>query len=348
MNFRPRMQQFSAVWLFVCVFVVAAANVSAEPVPWERASVPSKHAVNSVMLACASAGKRLVAVGERGHVLISDDNAVTWRQVTVPVSSTLVAVHFVTPAIGWIAGHNCVILKTVDGGETWAKQLDGTQAAQLVLEASRGKDSADSAQRFVDDGPDKPFFDLYFENETSGYVVGAYGLIFHTADGGQSWESWRDNLDNPRELHLYKMQHIGKDIYIAGEQGLFLKSDDKGKTFKSIKSPYQGSFFGMVGSQQDDIIIFGLRGNAFRSSNGGVSWQTINTGSTNTITAGLQLSDGKIILVSRSGEVLQSHDNGLTFQKISMNKSFPFTNILQIQNGNMLLIGHQGFMFAAY
>ena len=42
-------------------------------------------ALRSTLLDVASAGQRLVAVGERGHVLLSDDQGKTWRQArTVP------------------------------------------------------------------------------------------------------------------------------------------------------------------------------------------------------------------------------------------------------------------------
>ena len=89
------------------------------------------------MLAITRAGARLVAVGERGSILLSDDSGVSWRQAKVPVSVTLTAVQFPNAKAGWAVGHLGVVLHSADGGETWAKQLDGREAASLVLEAAK-------------------------------------------------------------------------------------------------------------------------------------------------------------------------------------------------------------------
>src|SRR5689334_20914018 len=52
-------------------------------------------AARTLLCAIARAGDRLVAVGQRGHVIVSTDDGVTWKQSPVPVSSDLTAVHFV-------------------------------------------------------------------------------------------------------------------------------------------------------------------------------------------------------------------------------------------------------------
>ena len=55
-------------------------------------------AQHGLLVGLASAGERLVAVGQRGHILFSDDHGQRWQQASVPVSSDLVAVHFPRPA----------------------------------------------------------------------------------------------------------------------------------------------------------------------------------------------------------------------------------------------------------
>jgi photosystem II stability/assembly factor-like uncharacterized protein len=46
-------------------------------------------ATHGVMLSLARAGDRLVAVGERGWIIVSDDNGNTWRQIPTSTSVTL-------------------------------------------------------------------------------------------------------------------------------------------------------------------------------------------------------------------------------------------------------------------
>src|SRR5262245_35272257 len=116
-------------------------------------------ASSSLLLDLAAAGKRLVAVGERGHVLLSDDEGATWRQAkSVPTRTMLTAVYFADDEYGWAVGHDETILNTVDGGETWTRSHFAPEAQQ-------------------------PLLDLWFANRVSGIAVGAYGAYFTTNDG---------------------------------------------------------------------------------------------------------------------------------------------------------------------
>jgi photosystem II stability/assembly factor-like uncharacterized protein len=81
------------------------------------------HASHAMLLASARAGARIVAVGDHGVVLLSDDNGKTFRQArTVPVDAALTGVSFVDARQGWAVGHWGVILHSEDGGETWTVQ----------------------------------------------------------------------------------------------------------------------------------------------------------------------------------------------------------------------------------
>ena len=74
----------------------------------------SAFAAKSLLNGVANAGQRIVAVGQRGHIVLSDDGGKTWTQAKVPVSSDLVAVYFPTPAKGWAVGILAALLFLVD------------------------------------------------------------------------------------------------------------------------------------------------------------------------------------------------------------------------------------------
>jgi photosystem II stability/assembly factor-like uncharacterized protein len=322
--------------------------------PLERPAMQSGFADKSALLAVTIAGKRLVAVGERGDIVFSDDEGVSWTQAVVPVSVTLTAVHFATPEKGWALGHSGVVLHSSDGGKTWVKQLDGRQAAQLALKAVQARkelsgESTEELERalaaaelLVSDGPDKPFLDMYFENEHKGFVVGAYNLIFSTEDGGKTWQPWLDHVDNPKGHHLYAMRSAGNDLFMVGEQGLILRSDNKGQTFRLLASPYEGSFFGLLPLKNGELLIFGLRGHAFKSADHGDTWEAINAGVPSSITAGAELHDGTVVLVTVAGDVLASSDNGITFKHLSIGETFPFSGAIETERGNLVLVGMRG------
>lgn len=340
------------------LFVLAAAwsqagfSISAEPDVLERPALISPRASSSVLLAMTQAGKRLFAVGERGIILFSDDGAVSWRQAQVPVSVSLVSVRFITGKKGWAVGHSGVVLHTEDGGVTWMKQLDGRQAARVMLQeaekaASTSNDAKtrqqlSDAQRLLLEGPDKPFFDIHFLDESHGFIVGAYGLFFMTEDGGKTWLPWQNHIDNPNGKHLYCINALGSFLYIAGEEGALYRSADTGQSFAEIKTPYRGSYFGVVPLARNKVMAYGLRGNAYWSDDAGHHWRKIETGTLATLTAGLSLTDGSIVVVSQGGEVLRSTDEGRSFRLLPVVHPFPFSGVTQADDDKLILSGDRG------
>ena len=303
---------------------------------------------NARLLAVASAGDRLVAVGPGGRILVSIDYGTSWQQVVVPVSSDLVAVHFLNPMQGWVVGHDGVVLHSSDGGMHWISQLDGRQAA-LVTKAYFGAQDQNSvdktarleAERFVEEGPDKPFFDVLFVNQHEGFVVGAFNLAMHTADGGKTWTPLNDRTDNPGSLHLYAITQDGEDIYLTGEQGLLRRWDRTLQRFQSLTSPYKGSFFGIVG-KPGCLIAFGMRGNAFRSRDRGQTWQKLKIPGSAGITSGAFLKDGTVVLTTQAGKLLISKKEGDDFFVSALTSARPYFGVTEVDAHRVVIVGEQG------
>ncbi len=345
---------FAVALLLVAALLLGGSPVSAgEPLVLERPSLMNDRAVGAAMLAVTRAGRRLVAVGERGIVLLSDDSGRSWRQVVTPVRVSLTTVTFVGEKKGWAAGHLGVILHTEDGGETWVKQFDGIRAAALVLAAAERRAAAEpdpekkedllySARRLVEDGPDKPLLDLCFVDERTGFVVGAFNLMFRTTDGGATWTPWQDRVENPMELHFYGIQAVGRTIFIAGEQGLLLRSSDGGAHFTTLDSPYEGSYFGLVTDPAGSVVVFGLRGNVFRSEDGGENWTRVETGLPVTLSAGTRLAGGELALVSQAGDLLRSSDGGRTFKRRPDGQPMPVADLAQAADGAFVVATLRG------
>ena len=306
----------------------------------DRPALQSPKSPDMAILAVAGAGKRVVAVGERGIVLYSDDSGRSWTQSQTPTSATLTAVRFADDKLGWAVGHMGVVLHTEDGGVTWGKQLDGIQAAELSLEAalqSGDERAIRDAEYLMKDGADKPFFDICLLGDNQLIIVGAYNLALRSEDGGKRWTGWQTHIDNPRGLHLYSVRAIGKTQFIAGEQGLLLRSDDDGRHFTKLESPYRGSWFGLVTGQDGNLLAYGLRGNAYLTSDLGKNWQQVNSGTPASVSAGVELNDGRIVLISQAGEVLVSGNHGLNFTRSSERLRLPLAAVTEVPNG--LVVG---------
>ncbi len=311
----------------------------------ERPSIPSARAPQALLLALARAGHRLVAAGERGIVLLSDDNGGSWRQAQVPVSVTLTSVHFIDASNGWITGHSGVLLHTSDAGQTWSTSLDGTRVAGIVLDGELAKGAKANpaqlaeARRLVADGPDKPLMDVHFVSPESGFVVGAYGLFLHTEDGGRSWRPWQARLANLKGRHLTRIASVDGSLYVVGEQGVAYLSVDGGNTFKELASPYHGTFFGVVSLSADEVIIYGLRGSAFRVGRRGAQWTRLATPAPVAYCAATRLASGVVVLASQTGELVRSPDGGASLEPLPAPVHNLTTAMAEADDGALILAG---------
>lgn len=303
----------------------------------------SKLAAKTLVNGFARAGTRLVSVGERGHILYSDDQGKNWTQASVPVSTVLTAVHFPSPKKGWAVGHEGVVLHSLDGGATWKRQFDGRAAVQVMSSyytsnAVLDPKEMDVVKRFVAEGPDKPFLDVWFESETTGFIVGAFNLIFQTTDGGKSWIPWFHRTENPNHFHLFAINRVEQELYLCGEQGMVLKFDRKTGRFQAANVPYKGTLFGITG-KAGALVAFGLRGNVFLSRNGGAKWQELESGVEAGLMSGTVTEDGRIVLASALGQVIVSNDNGASFELIKQEHLKPASAVISLDKDKLALGG---------
>ena len=298
-----------------------AAGGAAAQVP-VVASKPGAASVRSVMLDAARAGKRIVAVGERGHVLLSDDEGATFRQAAgVPLDLTLTSVSFVGDKEGWAAGHGGAILHTRDGGDHWEVQ-------------------------HLDTAADQPLFSVYFRDREHGWASGLWSLLLATADGGKTWT--RVQLPTPAgqkraDLNLLQVfEGGGGRLFIAAEQGAVLASGDGGATWSYHATGGAASLWAGTVGEGATAIVAGLRGKIFRSGDGGGSWQAIAAPVEASIThlarEGATLWAGTV-----SGAVLRSTDDGRHWQ-VAQRYPSPLTAMLPLGGGRVLAFSKQGVL----
>jgi len=329
---------------FFCVYATPGFQDILDT-PAIKSPLAEKGLLNGVVWA----GKRLISVGQRGNIIYSDDRGKRWIQAAVPVSSDLVSVYFPTEKKGWAVGHDGVVLHSENGGVAWVKQFDGRAAAKgmknyYTAHPAGGEEGVRvmaEVDRFVQEGPDKPFLDVWFQDENNGFIVGAFNLIFHTADGGKSWVPWFDRTDNPGSLHLYAVKRIGQDIYIAGEQGLVMRFDKATGKFRRMETPYQGTFFGITGNNTS-VVAYGMRGNTYRSRDGGKNWKKIETGVQVGLTGSTVTEDERIILVSQAGNILVSKDGGASFNMAKVKVPFLAAAVVSLDRETVVLAGLGG------
>lgn len=267
-----------------------AASEASLPV---RPAVRAAHASQAMLLAAMRAGSRIVAVGDHGVVMLSDDDGRSHRQARrVPVDVVLTAVHFASEREGWAVGHRGVVLHTADAGETWALQR-------------------------IDDSGDRPLFAVHFFDARNGVAVGLWSRVIVTSDGGAHWDTVAmQPPEGSKKADLNLMALAADDkgrLYAAGERGMVLRSEDRGRTWVYEATGYKGSFWASLAAPDGVLLVGGLRGSLYRSTDGGRSWSRVETHSRSSITS-LAVVGPAIVGVGLEGLVLRSDDNGLSFK----------------------------------
>jgi photosystem II stability/assembly factor-like uncharacterized protein len=341
--------------LFLAFFLFLSLPAHAQVIdpastPLNQPARMSETASSGLFTSVALAGGRLVAAGERGRILWSDDDGQSWRQARTPTSVTLTNIRFVSPREGWAVGQMGVILHSVDGGRDWSMQFDGVRANQALVAAAQADVRAGgategndanllAARQFAGGGPSVPLLALLPLVPGQVIVAGAFGMAFTTADSGVTWRPIFDRIPNPNGLHIYSIVQDGDAIYFAGEQGMLLREDADGR-FATLSTPFQGTFFGALVTPGKALLVFGLQGTVLRSADAGQSWHAVQSQDGAGIDCGIVLKNGDILLGDAAGNLLESRDDGLSFRAIAVGS--PVAALAQAPDGTIIAAGPFG------
>ncbi len=312
-------------WAWAACVAVGAAIASVPSARAEEGTAAAKPASSRVvvdikpnrivLMDVAVAGSRLIAVGERGFTLVSDDAGKQWRARGTPVDRTLTGVAFRDDKTGIAVGHGGTLIRTDDGGEHWA---------QVPMEEA-GSDSLLGATWLGGD-----HFIAY----------GAFGLYFDSVDAGRTWQR-RVVLNDEFDRHISQVVQVGGSLLLAAESGTLLRSDDGGTTWIALTSPYAGSFFGATLLRSGAIVVFGMRGNVYRTTDLGATWTKVPLDTTVSLMSGHPLADGRLLLVGNSGLLVESRDDGQTLAMHWAPERKGFSAFAEV-GGAVVLVGESG------
>lgn len=352
--------------------VLAASAVAAFGETAVYAPIAPK-ALTSTMIDIERAGGRLVAVGERGHVLLSDDKGESWQQGKVPFRRMLTGVHFADAQRGWAVGHQSMIFHSEDGGQTWERQVDGFafqqkfneenvlrtreahEALSVELEAnpdpSRDLELEDALFAFEDaefalEEPPSPtnFHDVWFLDRDNGWAVGAFGRMAETHDGGKTWLDTSHRVQTPDGLHLNAITGTSRgEIFMTGESGVIFRSLDSGTTWEQMDVGYYGTFFGVTFDPVNDVLrVFGLGGALYQSPDKGLTWEAVESPVPATFAGGSVTPDGNTVLVGPGG-MLFLIDGATGFISAHPQPGRQnFSSALALGSGDFILVGQGG------
>jgi photosystem II stability/assembly factor-like uncharacterized protein len=274
---------------------------------------PLWRATHGVLLSVARAGERLVAVGDRGIVLLSDDEGRHWREVQSGTDELLTGVIFTTPNDGWAVGQDATILHTADAGATWQSQ-----------HAKPGGDTA--------------LFSVAAMSPTHLMATGAYALAFETQDGAQWTSVSLPSMDE--DYHLNCVAARGDAVIITGEAGhAFLRHAG---AWTAIPVGYEGSQFGCLAEPDGRVYSFGLRGSLFSLAPDQTKWQRIDTGVAQSFFGGANLANGRIALVGGNGLAALFDPASGTLTRLHSGTGASLSGVTEAPDKTLIVVGDDG------
>lgn len=337
----------------VAVLLIASLLAFALPVmAQDEASSPPPHSLKPQpaltaplaakyrLIDITNTGERLVAVGQRGNIVISDDGK-HWKQVASPVNVMLTRVRFLDAQRGWIVGHDGAILHSADGGKSWRLQHYNAEARQL--------------------------YDILMLDAQNGIAVGGYGSYLVTGDGGNTWTAQASPLSE-LALHLNTLIRLSDGtLFIAGEKSLMAWSSDQGATWQMLNSPYTGSFFGAVPLNEGGVLVYGMRGRVYMSKDvkraakqdpatfdpatrvmtedataaAKLGWRMLSGGLRESMFGAELLPDGEVILVGINGLAQKTNLASATLTPLRVTAAATLSDVLPVR-GQLIAVGKQG------
>ncbi|PRX19204.1 photosystem II stability/assembly factor-like uncharacterized protein [Paraburkholderia sp. BL18I3N2] len=310
---------FSLFWQIGAAQSAAPANPAGIDL---RPAVTSPWASQAMMLGVTRAGKRIVAVGDHGVVLLSDDDGKSFRQArAVPRRATLAAVSFVDENEGWAVGHGGTILHSTDGGETWTVQRE-------------------------DYTVDQPLFGVWFKDKKVGIAGGLWSLLLRTEDGGKTWQKIKLPAASGAAHADYSLFCIFAgargQLFMTAERGTVYRSDDAGQSWQPLLTMSPATLWTGLSLRGGVLLVAGVRGHILRSTDFGSTWKEVDTSSKGSITAMTQLTDGSVIAVGLDGSSLLSHDDGATFTATPRADRSTATAVIATHQGTPLVFTENG------
>jgi photosystem II stability/assembly factor-like uncharacterized protein len=121
-----------------------------------------------------------------------------------------------------------------------------------------------------------------------------------------------------------------------------LRSTDRGTTWSAIRTPYDGSLYGILPLGPQSLLVHGLRGRVYRSEDDGATWQPVATDQRVLFATSVRLRSGVIVLAGQARWFAVSRDGGQSLTSWSPGLTTGVAQLIEAPDGTLLAFGEDG------
>ncbi len=248
---------------------------------WDKRPSGTTRALTAISFADNEHG---FAVGSGGTILATRDGGSSWQTQVSGTKDQLLGVYAVSPTQVYVVGAFGTMLATTDGGRSWIRQklLWDKLIERIVKESGYVEPNLNA---------------VYFSSSERGWVVGEFGLVLHTKDGGKTWASQRYNIDLPQ---LYAIKFLDdRRGWAVGQAGSLIQTRDGGQRWSPVELEIKRDLYAL--SLEDERGVIVGDGIVFASRDGGSSWLSMQASAEDQWLSGVALKSSEAIAVGRAG-----------------------------------------------
>jgi photosystem II stability/assembly factor-like uncharacterized protein len=256
--------------------------------------------------------KSFLLLGYRSALSRSDDGGQTWKPLTSPTRRNMTRLAFADGKTGWGVGHEGIVFKTENSGDSWTEQKSGTKNALFDVSVT-GPQSAwavgdvSTIMHTTDGGntwnvskldiskigvredmelaiSDPIFYGISCVDDNTCTVVGEFGQVRMTTDGGKTWGAghgsllggkamYRDVMAMPTFLCV-KMRDAQHGVAVGTYGAIAFTSD--GQNWQWSQSPVGSPLYDISKTPDGDYVIVGASGVVLRG-NPEAGWKPAET-----------------------------------------------------------------------
>jgi photosystem II stability/assembly factor-like uncharacterized protein len=230
--------------------------------------------------------QRGFAVGSAGTVVATSDGGRSWKAQKSGVEEQLLSLQALSPDVVYAVGAYGTLISTTDGGATWQKHALSWDnlIPQVVRDVGYMEPNLNS---------------VFFVDQQFGWIVGEFGLILHTSDGGRSWSAQRYGKDLPQ---LYAIAFLdGRTGWAAGQLGDLVVTSDGGVHWRPIEVDAETDLYAIALKGKQGMIVGD--GVALVSNDAGATWSRVRSFPENLWLSGVAIKGNSAVAVGQAGTI---------------------------------------------
>jgi len=234
-------------------------------------------------------------------------------------------IQFANPDTGWIVGYSYAvengqfipksgIFKTTDGGLNWQSQRE--RAYEITLRAC-------------------------FLNSTTGWAVGANGLILKTVDGGNTWNTQPKTSNSV----LFSVCFIDSNLgWAVGDGGRIIKTVNGGSQWRNKGWITSNALFSVDFVDSLHGWVVGDLGTVLHSADGGETWAQQTQMTTSLLFSVCFLDTLNGITVGANGTILYTKDGGKKWESMASGTKKTLTSVVIVDENIGYITGDGGIV----